>query len=137
MMKVPDHYFTQSAVIPYRHTERGLEVLLITSRKRKRWLVPKGVKEPDLSPAQSAVAEALEEAGVEGRVSSSPLGAYKYRKWGGVCDVAVYTLEVTKTHDEWPECDRDREWVSPEEAARRVEQNDLRRLIRLVQDSVG
>ena len=57
--------------------------LLVTSRKGTRRVLPKGVVEPDLSPAASAAKEALEEAGICGPIDHEPLGTYQYRKWGG------------------------------------------------------
>jgi phosphohistidine phosphatase len=80
MAKVPVWMFRQSAVIPYRRGPNGLEVLLVTSRKGKHWVLPKGVVEPDLTPAVSAEKEAMEEAGVRGAVDDEPLGTYEYRK---------------------------------------------------------
>jgi phosphohistidine phosphatase len=73
--RVPAWMYRQSAVIPYRRGPSGLEVLLVTSRKGTRWVLPKGVVEPDLSPAASAAKEALEEAGVRGPIDDEPLGA--------------------------------------------------------------
>ena len=125
----PDWYYRQSAVIPWRPRGAGREVLLITSRKRKRWVVPKGIHEPGLSAGESAAREAQEEAGVAGEVSAAPLGRYEYRKWGGTCRVEVYGMRVTAVHEEWPESFRDRRWLAPEEAASRVDEPDLRRLI--------
>jgi 8-oxo-dGTP pyrophosphatase MutT (NUDIX family) len=51
--EMPDWWYRQSAVVPYRRGTNGLEVLLITSRKRKRWVLPKGVIEPDMTPSAS------------------------------------------------------------------------------------
>ena len=129
MLEAPDHFFTQSGVIPWRRRGDELEILLISSRKRRRWVIPKGVKEPHLSAAASAAREALEEAGVEGAISSRSLGSYRYRKWGGVCTVEVFALRVETILDDWPESSRQRAWLSPAEAARRVDEADLRRLI--------
>ena len=125
----PDGYYDQSAVLPYRRREGRLELLLVTSRKRKRWVLPKGIVEPDLSPAESAAQEALEEAGIRGRVAAEPVGRYEYRKWGGTCTVEVFTMEVESVLERWPEEFRDREWLSPEEAAGRVREPELRELI--------
>lgn len=130
MSKVPDHFFVQSAVVPYRMRSDVVEILLITSRKGKRWVIPKGVKEPELSPQASAAQEALEEAGIAGSVSSQPIGRYKYAKWGGVCRVAVFAMAVDTIHEQWQESYRRREWVCVEEAAERVEETALKRLIR-------
>ncbi len=92
-------------------------------------MLPKGVCEPSLSAAESAAKEAMEEAGVSGRLSAEPLGRYAYRKWGGTCQVEVFSLAVESVVDEWPEDYRDREWVAPEEAAERLEEPDLKRLL--------
>ena len=130
MRKVPDHYFDQSAVVPFRLREGAPEIVLITSRKKRRWVVPKGVKELDLSPEESAAKEALEEAGIEGTVLSGAIGTYEYDKWGGVCRVEVFAMSVENVHDAWLESYRDREWLSVEEASGRVEEPELKRMIR-------
>jgi phosphohistidine phosphatase len=125
----PDAYYRQSAAIPFRQTPAGIEVLMITTRKKRRWIVPKGVVEPDLSPADSAAKEAGEEAGVRGRVLPDPLGSYEYEKWGDICVVEVYALAVEQELDRWPEAFRDREWVALNEAARRVREPALKRML--------
>jgi len=128
--KVPEWMYRQSAVIPHRFGTDGLEVLLITSRKRKRWVLPKGVVEPGMTPAGSAEKEAFEEAGIEGRVDDRPLGSYQYRKWGGTCTVEVFAMRVTVQSAGWPEADiRTREWVPLADAAGRVDEADLKRMI--------
>ncbi len=134
MRQVPEHFYNQSAVIPFREQGENMEVLMITSRKRKRWVLPKGVKEPDLSPQDSAAKEALEEAGIEGLVSEAPIGSYEYDKWGGTCTVEVFTMDVQKVLDEWEESYRGREWVSLEEAVRRVSEPELKRILRRLPD---
>ncbi len=131
MAKKPSWYYEQSAVVPFRRTDKGLEVLLITSISGKRWIVPKGIVEPDLSPAESAAKEALEEAGVLGVVGEEPIGQYEYDKWGGTCVVEVFPMEVQEVLDEWEEADaRDRNWVSLEEAVTRVSDDGLCELLR-------
>lgn len=129
MQKKPDYYYNQSAVIPYRGRSDNLEILMITSRKKKRWVIPKGIIEPDLTPTDSAAKEALEEAGLEGRVCPVPLGTYRYKKWGGTCQVEVFAMEVDKMLDNWLENHRDREWVSLRAAISRVQENRLKRII--------
>ncbi len=129
MSDVPDYFFVQSAVIPYRQQNGDLEILMISSRKKRRWVIPKGVKEPELSAQASAAQEALEEAGIEGQVSKRPVGRYEYEKWGGTCSVEVFTMMVEKVHEEWLESYRDREWVSVKQAVRRVNEKQLKQLI--------
>lgn len=127
----PDYWYRQSAVVPYRRREGQLEVLLITSSKKKRWIIPKGIVEPGLSPAASAAQEALEEAGVIGEVSRQPFTSYEQQKWGGICHVEVFLLKVTETLACWPEGQRrDRIWVTLPEARRLVDREGLQAVLR-------
>jgi phosphohistidine phosphatase len=129
MRSRPDYYYRQSAVIPFRQGACGIEVLVITTRKRRRWIVPKGIVEPDLTPGRSAAKEADEEAGVRGRVHAGPLGVYEYEKWGGTCRVEVYAMHVQQVMERWPEDFRSREWVDVPEAVRRIREAGLKRMI--------
>jgi len=127
MAKVPDTMYRQSAVIPWRRTDDGITVLLITSRKKKRWVLPKGVVETGMTPAASAAKEAMEEAGIAGRIQDEPLGTYHYQKWGGTCTVEVFAMKVTEELNTWPEDKfRTREWVSLSKARRRVDEAELK-----------
>lgn len=127
----PAYYYTQSSVIPYRIRNGEPEILLIQSSQKKHLVVPKGIKEPALSPQDSAAREAWEEAGAEGNVAGSAIGRYSYEKWGACCTVDVYAMEVTRlvSDNEWQESHRGREWVAPEAAARRLKQAQLGPLV--------
>jgi phosphohistidine phosphatase len=136
MRSKPDWFYRQSAVIPYRFRNPDLEILLISNRRKSRWIVPKGVKEPHLSAVDSAAKEALEEAGIRGRVSAKSIGSYKYEKWGGTCTVEVFLMEVRDILDKWLEDDRDREWLSPKTATERVDEPKLKRLLLLAAEKL-
>ena len=111
-------HFEQSAVIPFRMNKNIPEILLITSQSGKRWIIPKGFVEPNLSPAESAVKEAYEEAGVKGTVYSKRLGSYDYEKWGGICSVVVFPMKVEQELQNWPErMWRERKWVTIKQAS--------------------
>jgi 8-oxo-dGTP pyrophosphatase MutT (NUDIX family) len=126
----PASWYRQSGAIPVRWKNGGPQVLLVTAGRGKRWVVPKGIVEEHLSPAQSAAKEAWEEAGVTGEVSRRALGRYAYEKWGGVCRVLVYLLPVQVSHRAWPEAGvRRRKWSSPAKAAARVTEPALAALI--------
>ena len=129
--------YPQSAVIPYRVQDGQLAVLVITASDAERWVLPKGLLEPGLSPAESAAQEALEEAGVRGQVSPASVGTYAYEKWGGVCRVEVFLLRVEEVLDQWQEMKRIREWVSVAEAAARMREKELQRIVLRVPDLVG
>ena len=125
----------QVAALPWRRGTDGPEILLITSRETRRWVTPKGGRMAGKTDAEAAAQEALEEAGVEGVVAGVPLGTFRYLKvlkrraprW---CVVALYGLEVTAVHRAWEEqAERERVWLSRDEAADRVDEPDLKALI--------
>lgn len=135
--RYPSWMYRQSAALPYRWRDGVLEVLLITSIKRRRWIVPKGIIEPGLTGQASAAKEALEEAGVAGTMAPEPVGSYHHRKWGGVCNVTVYPLRVTRELDSWEESAlRQRRWVSVRDAIHLVDNAGLRSLIATLPEAV-
>jgi phosphohistidine phosphatase len=125
----PPWFYKQSAVIPYRKGGASIEILLITS-KRNRWIIPKGIVDPGRTPLDSACKEAYEEAGVKGRAGERAIGEYQYKKWGGICTVQVFPLEVAELLECWPEADvRQRKWMSKGEAVKAIEDPGLKQLI--------
>jgi len=121
--------YRQSGVIPYRFQGAELQVLLITSRKGKRWIIPKGIVEAEFSPAESAVKEALEEAGVRGTIAPEPVGSYQYQKWGGTCTVDVFLMKVETSEPTWEEDFRKREWLPLDKAIARIREKPLRKIM--------
>ena len=125
----------QYAVLPWRRSKGALEILLITTRNTRRWIVPKGWPVEGLTPAQCAAQEALEEAGIEGEVAEEPLGSFRHHKESKsgeaiLCTVHVFPMEVTRQHQNWTEKHfRETHWCSVEEALARVKHPTLRRLI--------
>ncbi len=125
----------QVAALPWRKTDGGVEVLLITSRDTGRWVLPKGWPEGSEELSEAAAREAAEEAGLSGFVSRREAGRYFYAKVLGSgeevpCEVLVYPLEVDAVADKWKERrQRKRKWVTPQQAARMLNEPDLCRLI--------
>ena len=71
----------QDAALPGRLAEGGdIEVLLISSRETRRWVLPKGWPMKGRAPHQAAETEAEEEAGVIGKITREPVGSYGYLK---------------------------------------------------------
>ena len=130
----------QIAALPYRTIGTALdapvEVLLVTSRETKRWVLPKGNIGKGLSPHAAAAAEAEEEAGVLGALCPTPLGEYRYRKRlrsgaSLLVDVEVFPFAVTEELDEWAEsAQRTRRWFSLADASAAVDEEDLAALLR-------
>ena len=108
----------QYGALPYRFNEAGaLEVLLITTKQSKRWIIPKGRPIGGLKPAKCAAREAFEEAGVRGAVGKKPIGAFRFVKTVGdslslLCRVRVYPMKVKRHMRSWPEVlHRTQRWV--------------------------
>jgi len=127
---------TQYGVLPYRiDRDGGLQILLVTSRQTGRWVIPKGNPIPVFLNYESAAREAFEEAGVEGRIATAPIGTFRYDKRrrsgaSAAAIVTVYPLLVTREADHWPEHgERIRQWFAPEDAAEAVEEPGLKAII--------
>jgi len=126
----------QYACLPFRErTDGSIEIMLITSRSTRRWVIPKGWPMKGRKPHASAAREALEEAGLVGEVSKVPIGSYGYGKRlksGEVvpCQVEVFPLKVKSQRKRWPEKgQRSLRWFNPAEAAEAVDEPELRDVI--------
>jgi len=125
----PTRWIRQAAAIPIRDGQ----ICLVTSSTGRRWIIPKGMMEPDKSTAEIALQESWEEAGLVGSLRTESLGSYFYEKYGGTCHVTVYLLHVTAVHDDWPEAAlRKRAWFTPEDALTMVRDPGLNELMEQV-----
>jgi 8-oxo-dGTP pyrophosphatase MutT (NUDIX family) len=134
--KTLDKPLKQVAALPFRVGSDGqTEVLLITSRDTGRWIIPKGWPMLGRKAHRAAEREAFEEAGLTGQIAADPVGWYSYEKRlpegrALPCKVRVYPLRVEVQHPRWPEqAQRTLRWFAPEDAARLVHEDELRRLL--------
>jgi 8-oxo-dGTP pyrophosphatase MutT (NUDIX family) len=124
----------QVAALPWRMTER-LEIMLVSSRETRRWIIPKGWLMAGRGASAAAAIEALEEAGLLGAIDEVPFGQFTYAKKfsrgkSTLCEVDVFPLRVTRQRGDWPEKDqRETRWFSPEEAGANVSDPELGALI--------
>ena len=124
----------QFAALPFRDNN-GIEVMLVTSRETRRWVLPKGWPIKGLKPHSVAAREAHEEAGLTGKVAREPIGSYHYvkRMRNGAamtCAVDVFPMAVEKQRRNWPEREqRTTSWFDLEDAAALVDETELRDLI--------
>ena len=129
MLKRPAFY--QSAALCWRIEDGVPQVLLLTSRQTRRWVLPKGWPKTGLSASETAAEEAWEEAGARLDAPGRHVGRYVYRKRlrGGVpfnTEVDVFAFRALCLDDVFPERDqRERLWIAPEEAARLVDEPEL------------
>ncbi len=115
----------QYGALPYSVTEQeGIRILLVTTRGRRNWIIPKGWPIRNLTAPATAAREAYEEAGLIGAiVGDEPLGYFRYQKPRNtrrvtICEVSVYLFAVERQLRKWPEkSERETRWLVPEEAA--------------------
>ncbi len=126
----------QYAALPFRMEGRQTQVLLITSRRTRRWVIPKGWPMDGLKAHEAAATEAAEEAGIAGEVSDRPIGSYRYLKslkndQTLAIQVIVFPLRVEGHAPAYKENgQRDLRWFRYQEAASAVAEPSLQHLIR-------
>lgn len=128
---------TQFGALCYRVRKDQTQVLLITSRASKRWIIPKGWPQDGVTPAQSAATEAFEEAGVSGKSVNLCVGMYSYTKIMDEnqddlpCAVSVFPIRVKKLADDYPEVKlRERRWFNLKKAASLVKEPELAKILK-------
>lgn len=127
---------SQFGALCYRVKKGGkVQVLLITSRTSRRWIIPKGWPMDGKTPAESAAVEAWEEAGVRGVSDGRCIGMFSYSKetdeMGALpCLAMIFAIEVTDCAETYPENEeRERIWVSRRKAAKLVDEPELSHVI--------
>jgi 8-oxo-dGTP pyrophosphatase MutT (NUDIX family) len=126
---------TQVGALALRFADGEPEVLLVTSRERKRWVIPKGWPMKGKKNWAAAAQEAKEEAGVIGRTEKTSIGEFPYFKRRAahfdLIRVEVYVLHYEKKLGSYREKgQRKAKWYPLEEAAEMVEEPGLTALLR-------
>jgi len=131
----------QYAALPWR-IQDGPEILLASSRDSRRWVIPKGWPMKGRKAHMTAALEALQEAGLLGKIAKKKLGSFRYDKRlnsGGavLCSVDVFALRVLRQRKNWPEKDqRVTQWFPLAEAANLVEEPGLSEMIRSFEEKL-
>ena len=125
----------QIAALVYRWNADELEVLLVTSRATRRWILPKGWPMAGKTAPMTAAREADEEAGIIGHAMKKPLGRYSTIKRIGETalpsEVEVYALHFIKQKQKWKERgERICLWLPAEDAVKTVAEPELAAIIR-------
>ena len=125
----------QYAALPFRIGE-AIEIMLVSSRETRRWVLPKGWPMKGRTPHGTAAREALEEAGLVGDISKESIGTYHYlkrHKNGSTtpCCVTVFPMRVVRQRKSWPEKEqRVTKWFPLDEAPALVHEEELQDVIR-------
>jgi 8-oxo-dGTP pyrophosphatase MutT (NUDIX family) len=126
----------QFGVLPYLVGEDGtLQVVLVTSRGSGRWTIPKGNPMAGKKPHKAAEKEALQEAGLVGKVGKKPVGSYALWKRMDahfvLATVTVFPLAVSQRLVTFKEMAQRRVEAYPQAvAADLVQESGLAELIR-------
>jgi 8-oxo-dGTP pyrophosphatase MutT (NUDIX family) len=127
----------QYGALPYRFTPMAaLEILILTTRQTRRWIVPKGWPIKRLTPSKSAAREAFEEAGVRGKIGARAIGNFTYKKTAGQTvddanyEVKIFPLLVRRQSATWPEHgQRVVQWVDPEKAIALIREPEMKTIV--------
>src|SRR3712207_8177674 len=91
--------YQQFGALPFRWSSGGsLKVMLVTTRGRKRWMIPKGWPIPGLEPHESAAREAFEEAGLVGDPDPKDRKSTRLNSSHANISYAVFCLKKKRTH---------------------------------------
>ena len=125
----------QGGALPFVNLAGNIRIMLVSSRRRGRWGVPKGWAQKEETLVAAAEREAAEEAGVDGTAAELPLGRYAYDKkmpegYALRCEVVVFPLLVRSQAETWSEdSTRVRRWCDLGEASELVDDRSLGKLL--------
>ena len=107
----------QAGVVPFRQRDKDTVFCLITTSSGRHWTLPKGIIEQGDTARDTALKEALEEAGLRGTLVGDPVGSFEQTKWGQTFHVCVYLMEVETADSVWEEKGfRRRRWCDADTA---------------------
>ena len=127
-----DIHINQSGVIPFFPENGVIKYILIRSNSSGTYIFPKGMIEIDMTPQESAAQEALEEAGLTGKVYEKAAGKYHYQKFGLDLSVDLYPFLVEEILEDWQEPWRDRQILDYNTALKTVDER-LKNILRQFQ----
>lgn len=111
-----------------RRAGDAFEVLLVTARRAPgEWVLPKGHIEKGETDREAAVREVLEEAGVTA-IAGEALGDLDYGIARGPIRARFFLMTFQSEAE--PGESRERAWLRPDEAMRRLRWDDARDLVR-------
>ena len=126
-------------VIPFDIVDGAITIVFVTSKTRGRWVLPKGNLKKGESHKKGCKREAIEEAGLKGKVLTNfPVTVPIGKRIDGeitLVPVTFYPMWITEELSTWEECEsRDRRHVALSDAGALAEHDDYQHVITLFSD---
>lgn len=116
-------------VIPFKISDGKSAILLVTSIRTGRWVLPKGNLKTKESHKKGCLREAFEEAGIEGKILKDfPMTMVMPINGDGIDETPVvfYPMRVKNEAAVWPEQDRrQRKWITLDTALAEIPSKDI------------
>ena len=116
-------------VIPFQIIDGNITVLMVTSIRTQRWILPKGNLKSNESHKKGCLREAFEEAGIDGKILKDfPMTMVMPDKAeaNGEMPVVFYPMLVKNQAETWPEQDRrQRKWMGLDAALAEIPSKDV------------
>jgi 8-oxo-dGTP pyrophosphatase MutT (NUDIX family) len=117
----------QAGAIAIRTRDGAVEALVVRSKKDpSAWVFPKGHIDSGESPAEAAVRELQEEAGVDGQIVK-PIGVLAFQSGHEFVEVTYYLMRFIRSVPQSE--DRDFSWLPIAEARKRLSFETARQLL--------
>jgi len=121
------------AIAVRRHGPKPLVLIARSKKNPREWIFPKGHIEPGETPAETAIRELQEEAGVTGEIVRS-IGVSIFAGPKGEVEVTYFLVRFAREQAS-PE-GREKQWTSFREAKRLVTFADAPRLLSAAEDAL-
>ena len=141
-----DAEYTHAGGVVYRHTRNGgnsrrsgaVQFLLVrpTSRDVDEWVLPKGHIEPAEKPAETAVREVLEEAGVLARIDQR-LPTVQFPDGDDQATVAFYLMEFATKRRSTEAAHREPSWFDAQVAIEQATHQESKDLLAQASDALS
>jgi len=128
--------YKYSGVVPFWFKDGTLQVLLVKTKSKKKWITPKGKIEENMTPQESALKEAEEEGGIKGEIIGEELGYYNLEKekLDKEDRILLFPMKVTEELIDYKEKNiRERRWCSMDEVLILLSNDDLKKLIQSIE----
>ncbi len=130
----------QVAALCRRVRNGKTEVLLVTTKTTRRWILPKGWPIQKFRAHRTAEIEAFEEAGVTGKVHEIPFASFQSHKGAAAglklkTEVLVYLIDAEADAQDFPESGKRKvRWVSIDEAIKLTDEPGLIDVLQRLKD---